>query len=229
MTVAGSQNADATAATDAASDWRAVRDVADIQFSPLAPPKPSQPSPPFTWPEWLETLAQAIGRALEAIFAPVGRLLGLSWPVFQWVLVALAGLLVLFLLWRLGGPLAARMLRKRDAQETAPWAPNRDEAIALLEDADRLAAEGRFAEAIHLLLQRSVRQIRDAGPDWLRPASTAREISVLPMLPESGRRAFTIIAVRVERGRFALRDLDGQDWTAARSAYAEFARLELAA
>lgn len=176
-------------------------------------------------PEWL----QALGRLLEALFAPIGRLLGMSWPVFQYVLIGLAALLVLFVLWRLLLPLLAFWRGRRRGVDEEPWAPDRAEAAALLEDADRLAAQGRFGEATHLLLRRSVRHISDARPDWLIPASTAREISALPMLPEAGRRAFATIADRVERCLFALRDLDAQDWAAARAAYADFARIELRA
>lgn len=221
MTVGGAQIAGATAARDAASDWQAVRDASDIQFSPLPPVKAAAPSVP----EWL----QALGRLLEAILAPIGRLFGMSWPVFQYVLVGLAGLLVVFLLWRLLWPLIERWRNRRPAVEAEPWAPSRAEAAALLEDADRLAAEGRFGEATHLLLRRSVRHISDARPDWLIPASTAREIAALPMLPDAGRQAFATIADRVERCLFALRDLDGSDWAAARAAYADFARIELRA
>lgn len=227
VTVAGGQIAGSAAAQDAASDWEAVRGIADIQYAPLPPaPAPKPPAPP---PEWLEALARALGRVLEAIFGPIGRLLGMSWPAFQWVLLSLAALLVLLLLWRLAGPLIARWHNRHGVEEEVLWAPTRAEAEALLEDADRLAGEGRYGEATHLLLRRSVRQIGDARPDWLVPASTAREIAVLPMLPAAGRRAFAAIAERVERNRFALRDLDARDWAAARAAYADFARIELAA
>lgn len=222
VTVARGQIEGVAGARDGASDWEAVRRATDIQYVPLAEPKiPDTPQ----LPEWL----RALGRVLEAIFAPIGRLLGMSWPVFQWVLAALAVLLALFILWRLLGPAITRWLRAADSEEGELWAPGRAEAVALLGDADRLAGEGRFGEATHLLLQRSVRQISDARPDWLIPASTAREIAVLPMLPEAGRRAFATIAARVERSLFALRDLDAQDWAAARAAYAEFALIELSA
>jgi len=222
VTVGGPQIAGAAAARDAASDWEAVRAASDIQYAPLPP---LQQPPVSEVPGWL----RALSRLMEAIFAPIGRLLGMSWPVFQYVLIALAAAMALFLLWRIFGPAIAVWRNRRDREEDAVWTPNRAQAVALLEDADRLAAQGRFGEAAHLLLQRSVHQINDARPDWLIPASTAREISVLPMLPESGRRAFATIAGRVERSLFALRDLDAQDWSAARAAYADFARLELRA
>ena len=191
-----------------------------IQFAPLPPTKPTPP------PDWLKALGEAlkaglewIGRGLQAL----GEALGLSWPVFEKVLIALAVLGAVFLLWKLViQPLLALRRRPRTIAEPE-WAPDRAAAIALLEDADRLAAAGRFAEATHLLLQRSVHHIASARPDWLDPASTAREIAVLPPLPRRARDAFTQIAVRVERSLFALRDLDAADWQAARAAYADFA------
>lgn len=225
MTSQGAQIAGSTATADALRDWQALRGDADIQYAPVPPVKPPETSP------WLKYLGELLERALKALadlLRPLGEALGLSWPVFEKILIALAALGVLFLLWRLVvRPLLA--LRARPRAETEPeWAPDRAAAVALLADADRLAAAGRFGEATHLLLQRSVHHIAEARPDWLLPASTAREIAVLPMLPRRARDAFSQIAVRVERSLFALRDLDAADWQAAREAYAAFAleRLE---
>jgi hypothetical protein len=115
-------------------------------------------------------------------------------------------------------------LRRREPEQAAAeWTPDAGEALALLEDADRLAAEGRFDEATHLLLMRSVGQIAEARPDLLEPSSTAREIAELPALPQAARGAFATIAERVERSLFALRSLSADDWQAARAAYADFA------
>lgn len=212
----------AGSAASAVDDWKAVRGAADIQYTPLPPVK--APDPPQDIPEWVK----ALGRFLESIFAPIGKMLGLSWPIFQYVLIAIGALLVLFLLWRMAlEPLLDRWRNRSDAVEEIHWTPDRAEALALLSDADRLAAEGRYGEAAHLLLRRSVHQIREARPDWLNAASTAREIAVLPALPEAGRRAFAVIAERVERALFALRDLDAGDWDAARGAYAQFAQIAL--
>ncbi|WP_235522782.1 hypothetical protein [Novosphingobium sp. Leaf2] len=199
-----------------------MRDTADIQYAPLPDFKPT---PPAQTPEWLK----AFGRLLEAIFAPIGRMLGVSWPIFQWILIGGAVLLAGFIVWRLVIEPWLDQRRNRSVEEIPQWAPSREEAVALLEDADRLAAQGLYGEAAHLLLRRSVRQISDARPDWLNAASTAREIAALKMLPEAGRSAFGVIAQRVERAVFALRDLDAQDWSAARDAYARFAQVELRA
>ncbi|WP_374407959.1 hypothetical protein [Pelagerythrobacter sp.] len=194
------------------SGWEAVRADDTIQFAPVQMPEQLPP------PGWLVSLFQAIGEFL----APIGRALGMSWPVFKWVLLALAVALLAWLLWRLLAPVLMRERRETSLEDEA-WAPDRADALALLEDADRLAAEGRYDEATHLLLRRSVGQIAAARPDWVEPSSTARELALLPALPEAARSAFAAIAERVERSLFALRALGEDDWRAAREAYAEFA------
>lgn len=195
-----------------------MRDAADIQYAPLPPFKPAPP------PDWLKGFEEFLRGLLE----PVGRAIGLSWPVIQNILIALAALLVLYVAWRLLAPLVSRW-RHRQPEAEPEWAPDRDAARALLEDADRLAGEGRYEEAVHLLLRRSVGHIAEARPDWLLPATTAREIATIPALPPRARDAFGQIAVRVERSLFALRRLEAADWQAARAAYADFALADLAA
>ena len=193
----------ATNSTNALDAWRAVRADGAIQFAP-AEFKPPQPPKPPAWLEWLGKMLDKLFEAIRALFEPLGKLLGISWPVMQWLLLALAAAAVAFILWRAVGPLLAR-LRERTAEAPQPeWQPPREEALALLGDADRLAAEGRFDEATHLLLRRSVGQIRQARPGLLAPSSTAREIARLPALPERARAAFALIATRVERALFAL-------------------------
>jgi len=194
-----------------AQDWEAVRADPAIQYAPVPPVEPSKP------PEWLEKLQQWLADLLQ----PLGEALGLSWPTLKWILIGLAVLGVAFLAWRLISPVIGRMRKGND--NGTEWAPDREEALALLEDADALAAVGQFEEATHLLLIRSVGQIRAARPDWLGPSSTAREIAMLPALPDAARNAFSAIAERVERSLFALRRLDAADWQAARAAYADFA------
>jgi hypothetical protein len=207
---------------EAGKAWETVRASQDIQFSPIDPPK--QPETP----DWLLRALKWLGE----FFRPVAETLGMSWPVLQWILLGLFVLLMAWLLWRLIEPMARlRFQRRRGADGGDPqdWAPDRAEALALLEDADRLAAQGRYDEATHLLLQRSVGQIREARPGTLEPSSTAREIAALAALPQRARAAFAVIADRVERSLFALRRLEATDWQAARAAYAEFALADLRA
>ncbi len=211
----------AEAAQGAASDWQAVRDSAAIQFQPTPPPPEVPPAPP---PDWLK----ALGEALGDILGPIGNALGLSVPVLQWAVLGIAVLAVLYAIYRIVRGFIERPPRIA-VEEEAGWAPERGEALALLDDADRLAAEGRFDEATRLLLRRSVQQIASARPDWVHPASTAREIAGIEALPGEARRAFAVIAARVERSLFALLPLGADDWQAARAAYAAFALQRLPA
>ena len=190
-----------------------------IQFAPVTVAKDPPPQP-----TWLDAVLRWLAEAL----APLGRALGMSWPVFKWILLAIAVAAIAWLLWRMLSPaLGWRPNGKPEAEEEA-WAPATGEALALLEDADALAAQGRFDEATHLLLKRSVGQIAAARPDLVEPATTARELSAMGSLPAAARTAFTTIAGRVESSLFAMRTLSAADWQAARAAYADFALARLA-
>ncbi|GAA0269551.1 hypothetical protein GCM10009127_06920 [Alteraurantiacibacter aestuarii] len=189
-----------------------MRADGDIQFAPVDMPEAAPP------PDWLTSLFEF----LAWLFSPVANVLAWSWPVLFWVIIAAIAALVIFAIYRLVDPAGLR-LRSRSADEQTVWAPDQHLALALLEQADALAASGQFDEATHLLLQRSVGQIAQVRPDLVDPSSTAREIAALPALPEAARAAFATIAERVERSLFALRSLSAEDWQVARTAYADFA------
>lgn len=214
MTTANGAIAGSEAAGAAARDWAALRNSGDIQFAPVPDP------PPVTTPEWLK----ALGRFLEMLFGSISR--PLLWLIAALLVAALAWTVWTFVRdW-----LASRSPGAAgDPDAEAAWAPDREQALALLDEADRLAAAGRFDEATHLLLRRSVQHIADARPDWVRRATTARELAAHKALPEAARGAFAVIAQRVERSRYALRALDAADWTSARDAYADFALQRLGA
>lgn len=202
--------------------WEELRADESIQFAPVTIPETPPPKP-----SWLSELLDAFFKWLGEVLAPVAEMLADSWWWARWVPVALVALFVIVLVIRLIDPSLLRFGRKAKAKAAAApedaWRPDAAASLALLEDADRLAAEGRFDEATHLLLQRSVAQISAARPDWVEPSSTARELAALPALPAAAREAFGVIATRVEVSLFALRPLARADWDAARAAYAEFA------
>lgn len=201
--------------------WDALRGDTDIQFAPVALPPP----PPPSEPGWFAQMLDRLLAWLADLLGPLGAMLGLSWWWLQWVSAIAAGLFVLVLLGRLVDPARFRRRGKRAGHGLIedPWQPDTAASLALLEDADRLAAAGRYDAAVRLLLLRSITQISDMRPDWVEPSSTARELAALPALPAAARAAFAVIAARVEASLFALRALDRTDWDAARSAYAEFA------
>lgn len=191
--------------------YEEMRADPDVQFEQIPPPEAPTP------PDWLSRFFQWLGELL----APAGNFLVDHWQVIKWGLIIGGVALLLYLLYRLVGP--DLMRRKSTRPEAEEWVPEEAAALALLEDADKLAAQGRFDEATHLLLQRSVSQIAQARPELIEPSSTAREIASASALPEKARTAFGVIAQRVERSLFALSSLSREDWQAARDAYAEFA------
>lgn len=220
MTAAGGAIAGSNSAARDTAAWREVRGDPAIQFAPVPPaPEPATP-------DWL----LALGRAIERLVRPLGELFGLDW---RWLLCVLVGLAVagaIWLSWTLAiAPWLARRGGTADPADPQEWSPDRAAALALLDDADRLAGEGLFAEAAHLLLQRSVGQIAAARPEWLSVSTTAREIGRLAGLPERAKAAFAAIAGVVEAGRFALRPTGEPEWRAARAAYADFALADLGA
>jgi hypothetical protein len=159
----------------------------------------------------------------------LGRVLSEGGPVFTgifWVVLASIALLILYLLfrWIERGGLSFLKRRRGEAEQVQEaWRPEEAPARALLAEADSLAASGRFSEAVHLLLFRSIEEIDRKRPKFVRPALTSRDIAAAPELPAVPRNAFGRIAMAVERSLFGGRTLDEGDWRGCRAAYEEFA------
>lgn len=103
------------------------------------------------------------------------------------------------------------------------WRPAPRAARLLLQDADALAAQGRFTEAVHLLLLRSIQDIDERTLNLLRPALTSREIGALDQMPRAARPAFAHMAEVVERALFGRKNADESDFVRCREAYERFA------
>jgi hypothetical protein len=218
-----------SAAERFAAAHRALRANADIQFDL------KRSTPPVQAPAWL----RAFGEWLRSIFRPVGRFLDwigsflpdapyariLFWSVLIAGLAALAWMIwtrVREGQWRM--PRLRRPQLAQAAEEEEEWRPEAAPVRAWLEEADALAGEGRFAEAAHHLLLRSVEDIGRRRPGLGRPALTSRDLARAPAVPERARQLFAGIAAVVERSLFGGRAVDAEDWAACRSAYADFAR-----
>jgi hypothetical protein len=103
------------------------------------------------------------------------------------------------------------------------WAPEAAPARAWLNEADAMARQGRFAEAVHHLLTRSIEDIARRRPRLVRPALTSRELAAATDIPPSARDLFAGIARLVEKSLFGGRPVSAEDWETARAAYADFA------
>jgi len=103
------------------------------------------------------------------------------------------------------------------------YQPEAQAAKSLLGDVDELAAQGRYEEAIHTLLLRSISDIRENRPKAVPKAMTSREISHISILSELARQAFRNIGDRVERSYFGGRKLSKDDFERSRADYETFA------
>ncbi len=199
--------ADQTAASDAAFNAAHQALAADKAFQfemrGLEPPPPP--------PGWLRPLIEAL--------TAMG-------PVFKIIFWLGLAAIVIAILWFIAREVIRIRLPVRtdklDIKDDG-WRPAPAAALALLSDADALAAEGRFAEAVHLLLLRSINDIDGRLPNTVRPALTARDIAGLSRLPAAARPTFDRIARTVESSLFGGRPVDGATWADCRAAYEAFA------
>lgn len=198
-----------TGAHDVAEAHRQLLQDKQLQFdfSRLKIPE----NPQLNLPDWLITVFKVLGPVLGYLF---------------WGVVIAGALFILFLVLRevvstrFGGPGKTTSLQGPNIMD---WRPSAEQARVLLDDADALAAEGRFAEAAHLLLLRGVQDIRDHRPGLVQPALTSRDIAALNELPAQARGAFAAIAAVVERSLFGGRAVEAADWGDCRKAYEDFA------
>lgn len=222
-----------TGGTDArlAAAHRALREGGEVQFD--LPPA----DPPRRPPAWLEALGEWVRWALS----PIGRLfrwIGSMMPdapyarIFLWAMIAILALLVIATVvtrlregqWRLPRWGRARAVGATDdAADAADWTPDAAPARRWLDQADALAREGRYGEAIHHILLRSVEDIAKRRPRLVRPALTSRDLARADAIPDAPRRLFADLAAVVERSLFGGAAVDAADWDRCRAAYAEFA------
>lgn len=211
-----------------AAAHRALTADESVQFTLRRADPPRQP------PAWLKAFFEWLGDVL----APVGRFfrwIGSLMPdapyarVLLWSVLALAAAALVWMVvervrhgaWRL-----PRRRRRSGAEVIATeedWAPAAAPVRAWLAEADALAATGAYAEAVHHLLRRSVEDIARRRPQLARPALTSRELAAADAIPPAPRDLFAGIARLVERSLFGGRAVSGEDWTAARAAYADLA------
>ena len=136
-----------------------------------------------------------------------------------WLLAALAAALVV------GLAIAYWRGRLPSPAEPASQAPAASPALApatarlALDDADRLAAEGRHLDAARALLACGLDAIADRYPGLLRPTTTSRDLAGETALPGAFRAGFARIARAVEVGLFGGRPVGPEDYAVCRRAF----------
>lgn len=209
-----------------AAAHEALKADSTIQFSLQPAPPPPQP------PQWLRDALEWLSEALR----PVARLfqwIGGFMPdapyarILLWTVLAAAALGFAIMVYRRIRDGEWSLPRRRRAAAVAAeadeetWSPEAAPARSWLREADALAAQGRYAEAVHHLLFRSIEDIGRRRPRLVRPALTSRELAAAEALPTPARSLFARIAALVEHSLFGGRPVEAADWTAARTAYAD--------
>ncbi|MEJ0059315.1 MAG: hypothetical protein WDM79_07015 [Terricaulis sp.] len=176
-----------------------------FQFTDFKPPEP---------PEWL---------------GPFGRWLASLAPYLQYVFWGGVLVLAALVLFVVGREALRRLPRRKKKDEGAAEPevvdvrPTHVQARALLEEADRLAREGKYSEAARVLLHRSIEDVQRNFPVAISVAMTSREISQLERMSARAREVFSRIAQAVELSLFGERALNAAQYQECRQIYESFA------
>jgi hypothetical protein len=169
---------------------------------------------PPAQPQWTLDFGKFLGH-----FAPFFKVLG-------WLLLAAVVIAIVYFVVRTAienGWFHTSGKREKKPAAEPDWRPAASAARDLLRDADTLAAKGKYGEAVHLILLRSIEHIDMRRPDLVRRDFTSREIAQLGQLPAAARTTFTFIARVVERALFAEREITADEFAQCRQAYERFA------
>ncbi len=201
----------------------------DLQDLSRLPPELREPLAKAYAPEDLQT-ALPEDLKIEPIDLPQGwnppEWLARIVEIMFWLLIGVGVLLAVFYL---GREVPAWLGRRRQLKAGAtpmvqgsPLAAD-SQLLDALGQADRLAAEGQFAEALHLLLLHSIDYLKRHLGGVYGPSSTAREILRRAQLPDAGRSSLGAIVDAAEVSYFGGRPVDDGIYAACRRHYQSFA------
>jgi hypothetical protein len=145
----------------------------------------------------------------NVLFPTLGAGAFLGKLIFTVLLVVVGVLIVTWI--------AREILRRRRGARKDPVADPIAAASALerepaFDDASRLAAEGRYAEAVHALLLAAIRHFAERSRTPVQPSRTSRElVRLLPLGPEA-REAFAELVRTVELSLFGGADVEAADY-----------------
>jgi hypothetical protein len=140
-------------------------------------------------------------------------------PEILWLVIAVAFGVLLYSFrdmlpiwrWGQGGAWTNDQLMPRDPEAGTP--------AAVPGAADELAADGRFVEAMHLLLLHALADIRQRLGEQFADSLTSREILRSTRLSEAGRASLRDIVDRVEWSYFGRRPAALADYAACRASF----------
>lgn len=191
--------------------FRAMKRDEKLQFE-----LPPAPEPPKL--DWLENVFKGIAAFIELIL-----------PLLKVIFFVGLGAIIALILYAIAKVIYETRFKReaKEVVEIAPpplYTPDQDQARILLEDVDAMAAEGRYEEAVHELLFRSIQDIDIRRPNTIRRSLTSREIAALKILTPETRIAFAKIGGVVETSYFGGKKIGRAEFDICRAAYAQFAQ-----
>ena len=191
--------------------FRAMKRDDKLQFE-----LPPAPEPPTLG--WLENFFKGLAKFIEAIM-----------PLLKIIFFMGIGAIIALILYAIAKVIYETRFNQnpKEVVEDAPpplYTPDQDQARILLEDVDAMAAEGRYEDAVHELLFRSIQDIDIRRPNTIRRSLTSREIAALKILTPETRQAFATISGVVETSYFGGQKIDKAEFDICRAAYAQFAQ-----
>ncbi len=148
-----------------------------------------------------ETPSSRSGSGAGSVAVPM---IGAGAALAKVLFIVLAVVVLLLMILWVGRAVAARIGRREEAApgEAAPADAAPVERELQLDDAARLAAEGRYAEAVHALLLAAIRHFAARSRVPVQPSRTSRElVRLLPLGPDA-REAFSDLVRMVELSLF---------------------------
>ena len=191
--------------------FRALKRDDKLQFE-----LPPAPEPPKL--DWLENLLSGIAAFIEAIL-----------PLLKILFYGGLALVIGLILYAIGKVIYETRFKREVKVKAEPpppplYTPDQEQARILLEEVDALAAAGRYEEAVHELLFRSIQDIDIRRPNSIRRSLTSREIAALEILTPATRDAFAKIGRVVEMSYFGGQTIGQKEFDFCREAYAQFAK-----
>ncbi|MBK8161294.1 MAG: hypothetical protein IPK59_21935 [Rhodospirillaceae bacterium] len=184
----------------------------------------SSPNPPPTAPSTQDSEPQSVDRTPS----PPEPSAAANWslPDLRYLLLAVAvgGFLILgiyLLMKRSPLPAAAAVPPVAARVATAAPAPMPVAPVGPIDDAERLAAAGRYGEAIHVILLRFLGELRHSAQVTMTDASTSREILRSGAVPVTMRGGLATVIGAVELCHFGGRDADEKLFRHCAQAYYE--------
>jgi len=166
---------------------------------------------------------------LENLFAGLAKFIAAIMPILEIIFFIGLGIIIALFLYGIARVIYETRFRRvaKEVVEITPpplYTPDQEQARILLEEVDALAADGRYEEAVHELLFRSIQDIDIRRPNTIRRSLTSREIAALKILTPPTRDAFATIGSVVETSYFGGQKIGQSEFDVCRAAYAQFAR-----